>query len=149
MCLPAAAAASTCARCLLCGVASMTALIVAVGQHLVERGAEREFMLGGEVAHRVGLERDAARETDRRAELARRLHQFLPHQPRPTIAVLSMRQYATAAGAPGCLSGCARANASISLQVVDDALDGRERRDVDLEEFRARRLAGKADVGDA
>ena len=37
----------------------------------------------------------------------------LPHQPRPTIAVLSMRQ--VAAGAPGCFIGCARAKASFCM----------------------------------
>ena len=45
--------------------------------HFVERGADGDLMLGGEVAHGVGLERDAAHEADRRAEIARRLHQVL------------------------------------------------------------------------
>ena len=42
----------------------------------------------------------------------------LPHQPRPTIAALSIVQCATLAGAPGCFHGCAFANGASSMQLV-------------------------------
>jgi hypothetical protein len=47
--------------------------------------------LGGKVAHRVGFERDAAHETQRRAEVMRRLDQSLAPPAQPTIAGLIMR----------------------------------------------------------
>ena len=47
-----------------------------IGQHLLER-AQLDFTVGDEILDRVGLERDAAREFERRAEIACRLHQGL------------------------------------------------------------------------
>src|SRR4029078_13037692 len=41
-----------------------------VAQHLIERGAKRDLMLGGKITRRFRLERDAAYEMQRRAELA-------------------------------------------------------------------------------
>jgi hypothetical protein len=55
-------------------------------------------------------------------------------------------QCPSVAGAPGCFSGCARANASIARQRLGDALHGRIGRVIDLEEARARRLAHQAEV---
>ena len=54
----------------------------------------------------------------------------------------------TDAGAPGCFSGCARANASFCMQASTTRLKVGNGAEIDLEEVRARRLAGEADVGD-
>src|SRR6185312_858269 len=83
----------------------------AVGQHLLERRAEREPMLGGEVAHRIRFERHRAGKIERRAEVTRRLHQVLA----PPAEADDRGIDHAAAGAPGCLSGWARATASILL----------------------------------
>src|ERR1700686_3909725 len=70
----------------------------------------------------------------------------LPHQPRPTIAVLSMRSGRR--GRAGLLHRM-RAREGVVLHAkIDDALHRRIRRDVDLEIGRARRLTGETDVGD-
>ena len=51
----------------------------------------------------------------------------------------------TAAGAPGCFSGCARAKASSSITRRRCGRN-RERRNIDIEKFRARGLTGEADI---
>src|SRR4249919_636809 len=84
-----------------------------VGQHLVERCSKRNLMLDREIANRIGLERDAAHEAQRRAEVARCLDQRLAPPTEANDRRIDHRRPYTAAGAPGCLSGCARAKASI------------------------------------
>src|SRR5664279_6108378 len=66
----------------------------------------------------------------------------LPHQPRPTIAVLSMRSGRR--GRAGLLHRMRAREGVVRHTGVDDALHRRIRRDVDLEISRARRLAGEA-----
>src|SRR4029077_3355556 len=75
-------------------------------------------MLGCEVPHRVRLERNAVHEAQRRAEITGRLHQCLapPAETNDRRIEHAGPLYA-AAGAPGCLSGWARANASFLAQV--------------------------------
>jgi len=48
-----------------------------IGYRLLERCADRKFLLGGEIDHRFRLQRNAAHEIDRRAEIARRFHKIL------------------------------------------------------------------------
>src|SRR4029453_18942957 len=48
-----------------------------IGQNLIERSPKRNLLLGGEIARRFGLERNAAHEAYRCAEVARRLHKRL------------------------------------------------------------------------
>src|SRR5262249_21482153 len=89
-----------------------------VGQYLIERGPQHDLMFDGKITHCFRLKRDAARETHRRAEVARRVHQcFTPPTQADDCGVQHLRaQLYAAAGAPGCLSGLARANASILAQ---------------------------------
>ena len=119
-----------------------------IGQHLLERGPDGDFVLGGEVAHRIGLERHAAHKTDRRAEIARRFHQGLaPPAEADDCGVESCGQ--AGAGAPGCFIGWARAKASfLTCSKSTMRFTVGIRRDIDLEIGRACRLPSKADVGD-
>ena len=48
-----------------------------IRQNVFERGANGELMLDRKIAHAVGFQRHAARETDWRADIACRLHQSL------------------------------------------------------------------------
>src|SRR5664280_3761182 len=146
MCFFARAAASTCSRCFECGVARITACTFAsastssneVPMAILCSAAKSRTESGSSVTPRTKLI-DAPKS---RAAFTR----VLPHQPRPTIAVLSMRSGRR--GRAGLLHRmCAREGVVLHAG-VDDALDGRVRRDVDLEIGRARRLAGEADVRD-
>src|SRR6185437_13695623 len=83
---------------------------------------------------RIGAPTSAAASTSR-----------LPHQPSPTMAALSI----LGRGRRARLLERMRAGEGVVLHAgIDDALDGRELRQIDLEETRARRLRGEADVGD-
>src|SRR5262249_28260982 len=48
-----------------------------VGQHLVERGPQRDLLLGCKVTHSLRLERDTTRKAQGRTKVARRFHQRL------------------------------------------------------------------------
>ena len=81
-----------------------------VREHIVKRGADRELMFGSEIADRIGFERDCPRKIERRAEIARRLHQgFAPPAEADDCGIDH-----TEAGAPGCFIGWARAKASMA-----------------------------------
>src|SRR5450755_4236937 len=146
MCFFAAAAASTCARCLECGVARITACICGsamtssneVPMAILCSAAKSLTVSGSSVTPRtklIGAPKSRAAFT-----------KVLPHQPRPTIAVLSMRSGRR--GRAGLLHRMRAREGVVRHAGVDDALHRRVRRDVDLEIGRARRLAGEADVSD-
>src|SRR5664279_4202420 len=146
MCFFARAAASTCARCLECGVARITACTFAsastssneVPMAILCSAAKSRTVSGSSVTPRTKL----IGAPKSRAAFTR----ALPHQPRPTIAVLSMRSGRR--GRAGLLHRM-RAREGVVLHAgVDDARDGRERRQIDLEIGRARCLPGETDVGD-
>src|SRR5450759_5030575 len=146
MCFFARAAASTCARCLECGVARITACTFAsastssneVPMTILCSAAKSRTMSGSSVTPRtklIGAPKSCAAFT-----------RVLPHQPRPTIAVLSMRS--DRRGRAGLLHRMRAREGVIRHAGIDDALHRRVRRDVDLEIGRARRLPGETDVGD-
>src|SRR5215467_6961931 len=149
MCLPAAAMASTCARCLVCGVARITAWIdLSASTSLREvpstilcSAAKSRTVSGSSVTPRTkrnGAPKSCADFTS-----------VLPHQPRPTIAVFNICE---------CLRLCCRRRAGLlermsARECVDlcairgDAGEGRKWREIDFEEIGACRLAGDADIG--
>src|SRR5450759_3836718 len=146
MCFFARAAASTCARCLECGVARITACTFAsastssneVPMAILCSTAKSRTVSGSSVTPRTKL----IGAPKSRAAFTR----VLPHQPRPTIAVLSMRS--SRRGRAGLLHRMRAREGVVRHAGVDDALDGREWRQIDLEIRRARRLPGKTNVGD-
>jgi hypothetical protein len=73
MCFPAAAAASTCGRCWLCGVARMTA---SIGQDLFVGGPDAQAELFRDVARGLRLQRDPAGDPQQLAAFGGP-HQFL------------------------------------------------------------------------
>src|SRR5665647_525580 len=146
MCFLAAAAASTCARCLLCGVAMITActwLSAIASSNEVPMAsrcsaAKSPTVSGSSVTprtKRIGAPKSRAAFT-----------RFLPHQPRPTIAVLSMTIRLRRRRA-GLLERMGARESVVLGAGRGDARDGRIRRQIDLEEIRPRHLTGQANVG--
>ena len=105
-------------------------------------------MLGGEVAHRVRFQRNAAHEAQRRVESRAAFTSVLPHQPRPTIAVLTMQARLGCGRRAGLLERMGAGKSIVLGARRSDASDGRVWREIDLEEIRACDLTGKANVRD-
>src|ERR1035437_7829848 len=146
MCFLAAAAASTCARCLECGVARITACTFAsastsaneVPMAILCSAAKSCTVSGSSVTPRTKL----IGAPKSRAAFTR----DLPHQPRPTIAVLSMRSGRR--GRAGLLHRMRAREGVVRHAGVDDAFQRRDWRQIDLEIRRPPPLPGKTNVGD-
>src|SRR5262249_45463599 len=148
MCLPAAAIASTCMRCLVCGVASTTASIdLSASTSSSEApssiwfsAAKSRTVSGSSVMPRLnpnGAPKSRAPFTS-----------VFPHQPRPTIAVLSMPSRLCCRRRAGLLERMGARECVVFGAGSSDARNRRIRREVDLEETRAGHLAREADIRD-
>src|SRR5215467_6411749 len=148
MCLPAAAIASTCARCLVCGVASTTASIDLsastssneVPSWIWFSAAKSRTDSGSRVMPR--LNRNGAPKS--RAAFT----SVFPHQPRPTIAVLSMPSRLCCRRRAGLLERMGAREYVVFRAGRSDARNRWIRREIDLEETRAGHMTGEADVRD-
>src|SRR6266404_8068428 len=145
MCLPAAAAASTCARWRECGVASTTAWIAGSAST-----SPNDVPIASPFAAAKSRAASGSSVTPRAKRIRREPctapTSRLPHQPSPMIAALSMRS--NRCGRARLLERMGAREGVDLLAGAGDADHIGKRRRVDVEEFRPGRLAREADVGD-